>query len=67
MAQRKAERCINPSEEGIQLGQLRGHFLVSGDSVATVAFSGFGIEVEIYANEPYWGRIAAMICKLCEP
>ena len=30
MAKRKAER--NPSEEVIQLGQLRVHFLVTGDN-----------------------------------
>ena len=30
MARQKAERCINPSEEVIQLGQLRVHFLVVG-------------------------------------
>jgi hypothetical protein len=47
MAQRKAERCINPSEEVIQLGQLRGHFLVTGDMVAIVAFIGFAIVAEI--------------------
>jgi hypothetical protein len=30
MARQRAERCINPSEEVIQLGQLRVHFLVAG-------------------------------------
>jgi hypothetical protein len=29
MAQRKAEHCINPSEEIIQLGQLRVYFPVT--------------------------------------
>jgi hypothetical protein len=29
MAQRKAERCINPSEGVIQLGQLRVHFPIT--------------------------------------
>ena len=29
-AHQKAERCINPSEEVIQLGQLSVHFLVAG-------------------------------------
>jgi hypothetical protein len=52
MAQQRAERCINPSEEAIQLGQLRGHFLVTGDMVAIVAFIGFAIQAEMYTNEP---------------
>ena len=33
MARQRAERCINPSEEVIQLGQLRVHFLVAGRTV----------------------------------
>jgi hypothetical protein len=32
MAQQKAERCINPSEEVIQLGQRRVHFLMTGNN-----------------------------------
>jgi len=47
MARQKAERCINPSEEVIHLGQLRGRFLVTGGMVAIVAFSGFAIEAEM--------------------
>jgi hypothetical protein len=30
--QQAAEHCINPSEEVIELGQLRVHFLVSGEN-----------------------------------
>jgi hypothetical protein len=37
MAQQRAERCINPSEEVIQIGQLWSHFLVTGDMVAIVS------------------------------
>jgi len=38
MAQQTTEHCINPSEEVIRLGQLRVHFLVTGDnSSGTVA------------------------------
>ena len=32
MAQQAAKYCINPSEEVIGLGQLRVHFLVTGDN-----------------------------------
>jgi quercetin dioxygenase-like cupin family protein len=32
MAQPTSEHCINPSEEVIRLGQLRVHFLVTGDN-----------------------------------
>jgi hypothetical protein len=32
MAQQKAEHFINPSEEVIQLGQRRVHFLVTGNN-----------------------------------
>jgi len=32
MAQQKAKHCINPSEDVIQLEQLRVHFLVTGDN-----------------------------------
>jgi hypothetical protein len=38
MARQTAERCINPSEEVIQLGPLRIHFLVTGEnSSGTIA------------------------------
>ena len=30
---KKAEYCINPSEEVIQLGQLRVRYLVTGDNL----------------------------------
>jgi hypothetical protein len=32
MAQQTVEHCINPSEEVIGLGQIRVHFLVTGDT-----------------------------------
>jgi quercetin dioxygenase-like cupin family protein len=32
MARQTIEQCINPSEEVIELGQLRIHFLVTGDN-----------------------------------
>ena len=40
MKQQKAEHHINPSQEVIQLGQLRIHFLVTGDNslAGTVVF-----------------------------
>ena len=35
----KAERCINPSKEVIQPGQLRVHCLVTGDNLAGEALT----------------------------